>query len=349
MNNEYIDNMMKRYVYDVVRRLPKGQREDIEKELYTLIEDMLNERTGDRTPENHDIDMVLSELGAPADMARQYRGEQRHLIGGEYYEQYCSILKIVLICSGIGLFISNIASFFIKVVASDASLEGFTKGILDIGMIPFILIQVFAWITIVFAIIERLHVNVDLGMGPWDISKLPDIPHKKVIIKRGESIAGIVFGVLCIIMFVFVPQLMGAWVNLNGKVYSIPIFNLSIWRVVLPLFIICIVLGIIRDTVALISGRYNKLVAVTTVITNTIGLIITIIIFKVFDIWNPNFLIEIENVFKLTPGNSYDLMALWNTPALTNMCLGVFTLLYIIDSVVSVYYTVRYQGMIVQS
>lgn len=342
MYNEYINDMMKRYVYDVVRRLPKSQREDIEKELYTLIEDMLNENSDGELLNNKDIEMVLTKLGNPANMARQYRGEKRCLISEEYYDQYCFILKIVLICTGVGLLISRIVSFFIHGIETEAMLNSFPEGILDIGAIPFILIQTFAWITIIFAIIEKFHVKVDLGIEPWELSSLPNIPHKKIIIKRGESIAGIAFGILCIIMFVFSPQLMGVWLNINGKILSIPIFNLTIWTVVLPLFVFSIFLGIIRDTVKLISGRYNKLVAITTVITNTIGLIITIVIFKVFDIWNPDFIVEIKNAFNLNTGGSLDLMTLWNTTALTNSWIGVFTLIYLIDSVITVYYTVRY-------
>lgn len=342
MYNVYIKDMMSRYVYDVVRRLPKNQREDIEKELYTLIEDMLNERAGDKGIENKDIEDVLAELGSPANMARQYRGNESHLIGGEYYDQYCYILKIVLVCAGVGLLISNIASFFIHSISEGGIFNGSFEGVWDIVMIPSILIQIFAWITIVFALTERFHVKLDLGFEVWEPNKLPLIPDKKALIKRGDSIASIVFGVLCIILFTFAPQLMGAWINANGKMYSIPIFNLEGWTAVLPLFLICIALGIVKNLVELINGRYNKQVAITTLITSAMGLIVTVIIFKVFDVWNPNFVSEIERIANLNLSGSFDILANWNTTWLTNMVLAVIALLYTIDSVVAVYRAVRY-------
>ena len=342
MYNEYVNDMMKRYVYDVVRRLPKEQREDIEKELYTLIEDMLYEKVGDETVSNKDIEDVLTELGSSANRARQYRGEDRHLIGGEYYDQYCYILKLVLICAGVGLFIANIASFFIHSITAGGIFGDSAKGIIEIVMIPSILIQIFAWITITFAVTERFHLKVDFKMEEWDFSKLPIIPNEKAFIKRGESIASIVFGVIFIIVFTFVPQLMGVWINIDSDMYSIPIFNMEIWTAILPFLILSIVLGIIRASVELVNGHYNSQVAITTVITNLLSLVITVIVFKVFDIWNPNFISEIESVANLSLNGSFDILRTWDTAWFTNMLLGVITLSYTIDSVVAVYYTVKY-------
>ena len=82
---------MERYIYQVVRHLPKSQREEIGLELRELIEDMW-EQSGDMTE-------VLQELGDPAVFAKQYRGEEGYLIGPEYYDTYFWLLKVVLFCS----------------------------------------------------------------------------------------------------------------------------------------------------------------------------------------------------------------------------------------------------------
>ena len=78
------------------------------------------------------------------------------------------------------------------------------------------------------------------------------------------------------------------------------------------------------------------------VITNLLSLVITVIVFKVFDIWNPNFISEIESVANLSLNGSFDILRTWDTAWFTNMLLGVITLSYTIDSVVAVYYTVKY-------
>ena len=56
--------LIDRYIYDVVRRLPKDQREDIELELRALIDDMLG-----GAAEESEVAGVLQNLGKPADLA----------------------------------------------------------------------------------------------------------------------------------------------------------------------------------------------------------------------------------------------------------------------------------------
>lgn len=58
-------DIIDRYVYDTVRRLPKGQRGDIELELRTLIDDMLAGQNSQAA-----VESVLTSLGNPAELAR---------------------------------------------------------------------------------------------------------------------------------------------------------------------------------------------------------------------------------------------------------------------------------------
>ncbi|MBQ9123009.1 MAG: hypothetical protein IJY10_05890 [Lachnospiraceae bacterium] len=110
MKNELIE----RYVYDVVRRLPEKQRQDIKEELITLIEDMLEERLDNGRSEKENIEAVLRELGSPATLADKYRGDSGCLISGEYYSVYIQVLKIVIICVAVGMLIAACFSFFVK-------------------------------------------------------------------------------------------------------------------------------------------------------------------------------------------------------------------------------------------
>lgn len=43
-------NIIKRYVHDVTRRLPERQRRDVAEELTAEIEDMVEDRAGDKRP-----------------------------------------------------------------------------------------------------------------------------------------------------------------------------------------------------------------------------------------------------------------------------------------------------------
>ena len=64
--------LMERYIYQVVRRLPKAQQKEVGMELQELISDMM-EQTGS-------MEQVLEELGDPAEFAKSYRDDGHCLI-----------------------------------------------------------------------------------------------------------------------------------------------------------------------------------------------------------------------------------------------------------------------------
>ena len=79
--------LMQRYIYQVVRRLAKDQREETARELEELITDMAEQKG---------MEEALKELGDPAVFAGKYREEPAWVIGPEYSEDYRWLLKIVL-------------------------------------------------------------------------------------------------------------------------------------------------------------------------------------------------------------------------------------------------------------
>ena len=62
--------LMERYIYQVVKRLPKDQRAEVALELRELIGDMAE--SGDAMEE------VLTQLGDPAEFAEKYQDKSRH-------------------------------------------------------------------------------------------------------------------------------------------------------------------------------------------------------------------------------------------------------------------------------
>ena len=54
--------LIERYIYAVGKKLPRKQREDIGKELTSLIMDELDARTGGGEPSKEDISAVLKEM-----------------------------------------------------------------------------------------------------------------------------------------------------------------------------------------------------------------------------------------------------------------------------------------------
>ncbi len=345
------NELIKRYLYDVVRRLPENQKKDIEEELYTLIEDMVEERQGNGESLDSNINAVLEELGEPVKLAAKYRGEEAHLIGGDYYFLYCQIVKIVLICVGASMLLSNIISFF--VVASfesidiDRAIRSMQEGIINLMKIPMALVQAFGFVTIVFYLLEKNQVKLQEKKGPWKVNKLPFIPYKKAVIKKGDSIVGIVFTVILAVWFIFAPEFLGVFMkNSGGEIVSIPLFNMAIWNRILPLFLLALALGVIVHFTKLIVGHYNYTVMWVTIVCQVCNIAISIYMLKGLVFFNPNFVSDISALRNMTFNNKYDIMTHWSgetgSVILSNILLAVIIFAGLLEIATTVYKTLRY-------
>ena len=87
---------MERYIYQVIRRLPKAQREEVRMELEELI--------GDMYEDNGSMEDVLTQIGDPVEFAKQYQTDQQYMIGPEYYETYLWFVRVVIICTAVPIF-----------------------------------------------------------------------------------------------------------------------------------------------------------------------------------------------------------------------------------------------------
>lgn len=290
MNDKEMQELVNRYVYDVVRRLPQNQREDIDREIRGLIEDMLQDKAGENLPTIKDLEEVLQQLGKPADLSDKYRDEKRCLIGPAYFDTYVLVLKIVLICTGFGVALACILSYF--TATPDISAKAAYQ------LVPSVLsglMEGFAWVTIIFFIIERYAktpVNQKFASS-WKPSDLPLIPSEKSIIKKSSPIVGIFFTTLVIIIFNAAPQLIGATSIKNGAfLYTIPIFNLQVLASVMWLLNISFALGIIKELARLIIGRYSLKLFFAVAVINVISLVILCIVFG-NTIWNSDFVAQV--------------------------------------------------------
>lgn len=93
------EDLIDRYVYAVISKLPVAQRAEIERDVRGLIEDMLEERAQGGEANVVIVEAVLSELGHPSKLAAQYRETKRYLIGPELIDLYWVIMKVVGLCS----------------------------------------------------------------------------------------------------------------------------------------------------------------------------------------------------------------------------------------------------------
>ncbi len=205
--------LIDRYVHEVGQSLPRKNRDDIQMELCSLLLDDLEERAGGEEPTVDLAAQMLGEYGKPGKMAARYRPEQ-YLIGPQLFPFYRMIIFIVLGVVAFGLLISFVVSFIASGMENIVSTAwSLLSAIWQGGL------SAFAFITIIFAIIERVSdhsfdTDDESEWNPYDLAPVKEKDRSRI--KKPELVAGIVFHLFIIVLFNFFPHWIGG-VNTLGE------------------------------------------------------------------------------------------------------------------------------------
>jgi hypothetical protein len=224
-------NLLDKYVAEVGKHLPRKNRADIESEIRSTLEDMLEERKQDKVVDDALVMSLLKEYGAPKQVAATYKATQ-YLIGPRMYPLFEMVTRIVFIVFfsvsllglGIGLAKTGLtgAEFLSQMGKWLAGLfSGLTAALGNI--------------VIVFAILERIQVadEFEKEAKDWDPAELtlePDPAQTKV----AEFIVAIIFTVLGLVILNLYSNLISINFHRNGAWTSIPVltdafFNFLPW------------------------------------------------------------------------------------------------------------------------
>jgi hypothetical protein len=215
-------NLIDKYIAEVGKHLPRKGRADIEAEIRSTLEDMLEERNQANGQDNEaTVIELLKEYGSPEKVAESYIGP-RYLIGPRTYPTFELIVKIVMAALlGAGLLGYGVSGAITKSLAGPdflSFLAEFWTGLLG-GMFG-----AFGTIVVVFAILERVlpasefEKEIEDEWNPADLAKEPD-PDQ---IKISEPIATIIFTIAGLIIFNLYPNLVGFAFNTDGKWAYVP-------------------------------------------------------------------------------------------------------------------------------
>ena len=249
-------NLIDRYVTEVGKHLPHKNRLDIEAELRSTLEDMLEDRsqqTG-RPADEALAEELLQEYGTPRKVAATYQTHP-YLIGPRMFHLYTLVLKIVLFAVTLGLTIATIVSL----VTSNLTTPEIMQALINFatGLVS-ALVAAFGNVTLVFAILERLlpesEFEKEEKWTPAELTKEPDPGQVKI----GDMIASIVFTVAALMIFNFYPQIVGIWNNTNGAWAQIAGLSDAFFRY-LPWINLSGVLTIALDIWLLRQGTWNFL------------------------------------------------------------------------------------------
>ncbi|MBO1581846.1 hypothetical protein [Bacillus sp. XF8] len=297
-------NLIDIYIQEVTRRLPENSREDIALELRSTIEDMLLD---DYSEEN--IKAVLETLGNPSILASKYRDRPMHLIGPHYFETYVTLLKMILPIAATISLISIIAEYFIGYRGEEAVINivldiisfGIWK-IIEVGM------QVFFWLTLVFALIER--VDHSKGSHPfttrftkWTADNLKNISYipKKKAITKCEVFGSLLWTAIWATVYFYANHLVGIYRgSKQGLDFVAPAINQDVLLQYWPIVLVVIGLEIALSIYKLIKRQWTKGIAIFNTAFQLIGTIVFIVIITNPNVMNPDFITYTANLFTIT-------------------------------------------------
>ena len=217
-------SLTERYVHAATRRLDATQRDDVALELRGDIADRVDtlRATQPSLSAATAEELALLELGNPDDLAARYSDAPQHLIGPVLYATYVRTLRVVLV--------SVVPIVTVVLVVLDA-VGGASPGELlgtAIGAVFTLVVQIFFWMTVVFAIVERTTddrtATESLGLAEWSPDQLPELPRAG----RGslaETITNVVW--LALLAGATVWQQLASPLRVDGE--RVPVLDPDLW------------------------------------------------------------------------------------------------------------------------
>jgi hypothetical protein len=276
-------NLIDRYVSEVGKNLPLlNGREDIEKELKSTLEDMLEDRaqsSGRVRDEALEIEM-LKEYGSPQKVAQTYNPHP-YLIGPKLFPFFLFVLKIVLtVVVSVMLVLAGIQAVtdtpfmggdFVKIIGQ------------GLGSALSAAIAAFGNVVLVFVILERVLPDKEIGSfddeKDWDPASLAKEPDPDSV-SRFELITEIVFTFVALAILNLYPQWFGLYFfSGDEQTFFIPLLTENFFQFV-PFINIVLVAEILLDIYLLRNAVWARLTRLSKVLIEAASLTLTLLIVR---------------------------------------------------------------------
>ena len=258
-------NLIDTYVSEVGRQLPAKTRADIEAEIRSALQDMLDERakqTGKPVDDEMTLD-VLQAYGSPEKVAASYLPE-RYIVGPRLYPAYIKVAQIVLPIMGVLALLGLGFSLGRTEMNPGSIFDVIGKAF---GEFLGSMISALGGITLVFAILERFIPDLKTVEAKWNARSLLKVTPPDQV-KSVELVVEIFFTGLAIVIFNFFPHLINIGYYSNGSwwVGFISTQTGQAWETTLlsdaffsylPALNIIWVLTIVLDSILIQRGRWE--------------------------------------------------------------------------------------------
>lgn len=286
-------SLINRYIAEVGRHLPEKDRSDIEAEIRSMIEDMLEERRerGHAAASTDDkvIIETLEQLGDPKLLAYKYAPPKRYLIGPEWYEGYIKILQRILFTAVPVVAIVR----FVLTISQDPM--NFINAVGEAGGSAFgVGVQILFWVTLVFIFLERSEEKPDdlpkSASRVWTIAQLPKMPRTRQI-----SVVETVMNIAVLLFLLIWIALPFALNRFQGNPAPVPFLHPNLWNFWLPIFFVIMALTLVHEFFKLKIGNWTPALTVTNVILGVISIAYITALVTTQDLINPEFLARLDS------------------------------------------------------
>lgn len=251
-----------RYTWAVVRLLPEDQRPEIEREVRSLVAEMVDSRSGEAQagigPEGRDERLerqVLVELGDPSLLAARYVEHPRSLISSEHFPEYLRVLKLVAV-------VAVPAVTALSAVGAAFGEDPTLGSIVGSALVALFnsAVQVAFWVTLVYAFAPRWKAD-----DPWTPDDLPDVPAAGEGVGVGDTVFGIVVTLLAGVAMV--------WQHVrppldDGAGVGVPVLHPDLWVGPGQLLLGILAVSVLIQAAVLVRRGWSEPLAVANAVVN---------------------------------------------------------------------------------
>lgn len=258
-----MNDLVERYVNQVGRYLPGGERKEIQNELRSLIRDQLDDRYK-ASPTEDDVVELLLELGDPRRMAASYAGEQ-YLIGPELYPIMVRVLQRGWLWIPALVVVIRVLVAFL--LAEPTTLIGLFLGT------AFTVVQAMAVfsgiVVLIFAILQHSGEKLEEIDGPFNPRDLPRVDDPAGI-DRGEVALGIAFNIFSALILTYFLRVGGLTLRFN-LIEPVDVLPVPLpWLVV---GIVSVVGQVVVNGLVLWRGRWSAVLALADLALDMVGVV----------------------------------------------------------------------------
>jgi len=266
--NRESNELIGRYVYHVGKHLPPERREDVARELTSLIGDRVDDEVRPSESEEAVVLRVLREMGPPPAVAERYGYERRLLIGTGSLPAFFKLAKILPVV----ILALSVLSF---PYADGFTLSAFATWLVNYSHSVLLNLGVLVVVFVVLEQLSRTHAKPEADFDPEKLSPSP-APFDGGKVRPAVLVAKIYATVVVLLLFNFYPNVVGVWTNAGmARFWVVPLSAVGV-HVPLWLFNVWLAGHILLKTEVLRQGTWTRESRWTQVGLAMLGLVVFI-------------------------------------------------------------------------